>query len=133
MPSPMIECVESIFTAVYDPATIDILPARPDYYIFVKTNPLLDITGLTDNCCGTASMTINWRIDFDGGTPASITGTGQLSTYGSNIQFPGDLAPYNNDLVHKITYWVVDCHGNTSPTQTQNITIKPRPNLVKLP
>ncbi len=133
MPSALSECVENIISATYDPNTIDILPARPDYYIFGANNPLLDITGLTDNCCGTASMTINWRIDFDGGTPASITGTGQLSSYGSDIQFPGDTAPYDTDLVHTITYWVVDCHGNTSPTQTQNITIKPRPNIIKAP
>jgi hypothetical protein len=133
MPNPLSGCVENIKTAVYDPATQDILPARPDYYLFIAGNPALDISDISDNCCGTASMTIHWRIDFSGGTPTSITGTGQLSTYGSDIQFPGDTEPYDTDLVHTITYWVEDCHGNTSPTQTQNITIKPRPNIVKMP
>jgi hypothetical protein len=134
MPNPLSGCVENIKAAVYDPATQDILPARPDYYLFIAGNPALDISDISDNCCGTASMTIHWRIDFSGGTPTSITGTGQLSTYGSDIQFPGDSTlPYDTDLVHTITYWVEDCHGNTSPTQTQNITIKPRPNVVKMP
>jgi len=131
MPGTMTECVESIQNATYDPATMDITPARPDYYIFSSGDPRLDISSLNDNCCGTASMTINWRIDFSGG--GSISGTGQLSAHGSDIQFPGDTAPYDTDLVHTITYWVVDCHGNTSPTKTQTITIKPRPNVVKMP
>jgi hypothetical protein len=134
MPGTMTECVENIQNATYDPATMDITPTRPDYYIFVGGSPgdiRLDISNLSDNCCGTASMTINWRIDFSGG--GSISGTGQLSAHGSDIQFPGDTAPYDTDLVHTITYWVVDCHGNTSPTQTQTITIKPRPDVKKVP
>lgn len=135
MPGTVTECVEKIQTATYNDPTMDITPARPDYYIFVGGSPgdtRLDISGLTDNCCGTASLTINWRIDFSGG--GSISGTGQLSKYGSDITFPGDSTlPYDTDLVHTITYWVVDCHGNTSPTQTQNIVIKPRPDVKKVP
>jgi len=130
VPLPISECVESIFTAIYDPATIDINPDRPEYFIFSNGSTALNLTGLTDNCCAVIDLMINWRIDFFGGSPASITGTGQPSLYGE-IQFPGDLPPYDDNLIHTITYWVEDCNGNVSDEQMVNITIKPRPNLIK--
>jgi hypothetical protein len=129
VPEALTECVESLSFAVYDPATIDISPARPDWYILKSGSEVLDITGLTDNCCAAESMTIHWRIDLSGGD--SISGTGQPSDYGSDIRLPGDVPPYDDVLVHLISFWVEDCHGNTSPVQTQNISIQPRPNLTK--
>ena len=129
-PAAIVECVESLFIATYNGATMDINPGRPDYFTLDAGNPLLDLTGLSDNCCTSGSLQISWRIDFSGGTPASITGTGQPSTYGSLIQFPGDGTTFLN-MTHTITYWVTDCNGNVSHTHTTTITIKPRPNVIK--
>ena len=57
--------------------------------------------------------------------------TGQPSTFGTDIHFPGDGVTFTN-LVHTITYRIVDCSGNVSDPQNQTITIKPRPNIVKV-
>jgi hypothetical protein len=86
-------------------------------------------------------MVIHWRIDFMPtpnplppyslvNTP-SISGTGQPSAYGTNIQLPGDGVTFL-DVIHTITYWIVDCHNNITAETTVNITIKPRPNVIKL-
>jgi hypothetical protein len=56
--------------------------------------------------------------------------TGQPSAYGANILIPGDGINFN-DVVHTVTYWVVDCHGNVSEPQTRIVIIKPRPNIIK--
>ena len=129
-PAAITQCVESLNLAIYNGATMDINPGRPDYFTLESGNALLDLTGLSDNCCSTNNLQIHWRIDFYGGTPASTTGTGQPSTYSSPIQFPGDGTTFLN-VTHTITYWVTDCNGNVSPTQTTTITIKPRPNVNK--
>ena len=60
--------------------------------------------------------------------PAGINGTGQPSAYGTDIQFPGKV---DGDKVHTITYWITDCNGNDSLPETVNITVKPRPNVIK--
>ena len=138
---PKIFCVFSIDTAIYYDPTIDIQPTRPDYYTFKPGDTTLDITGLTDNCCAPSDMVIHWRIDFMPtpnplppyslvNTP-SISGTGQPSAYGTNIQLPGDGVTFL-DVIHTITYWIVDCHNNITAETTVNITIKPRPNVIKL-
>ena len=129
-PDDLIFCVESLILATYNGATMDINPDRPDYFTLEPTNTLLDLIGLSDNCCAVGSLAISWRIDFSGGTPSSISGTGQPSGYGIPINLPGDGSTFLN-MHHTITYWVTDCHGNVSATQTTNITIKPRPNIVK--
>ncbi|MEI6140245.1 MAG: glycine-rich domain-containing protein [Mariniphaga sp.] len=126
MPDPFTACVEILYRAVYNPATIDINPNRPDYCVFVKGNTMLDITGITDNCCSPSTLTINWHIDFDGGSPVPISGTGQPSTYSSDIQLPGNGAGLISN--HTITYIVTDCNGNTN-TQSQLIKVKPRPQI----
>ena len=130
-PSSIAVCVESLVRAVYNPATIDINPDRPDYCLFTKGSTMLDLTGMADNCCALSSLTINWRIDYFDGSPTSISGTGQPSTYTSDIQFPGHVAGTTN-VVHTITYWVTDCNGNVSAARTSNITVKPRPNIIKI-
>jgi hypothetical protein len=129
-PTSVSFCVESLVNAVYNPSTVDINPDRPDYCVFNKGNTILDLSGLTDNCCAPSSLTINWRIDFDGGSPTSISGTGQPSTYASDIQFPGHVA--GADINHTINYWVTDCNGNISDTKICNITVKSRPNIIKV-
>lgn len=133
-PGPFEECVELIFEASYYRTTMDITPTRPDYFQFNPGDEMFNInlSTITDNCCDPGEMIINWRIDFQGGSPSSITGTGQPSTYANIIQFPGDGSTFQN-LVHTITYWLVDCNQNASTEQTVNITIKPRPNVTKQP
>jgi PKD repeat protein len=134
LPTPFSECVLSIITATYDAATMDITPARPDYYSFITGDTHLDLdpSKFADNCAlNCPPIGIRWQIDFFGGTPASISGTGQPSTHAS-FQIPGDGVTFN-DMIHTITYWITDCNGNESLPVTQNITIKPRPNVIKMP
>lgn len=133
-------CVNNIITAIFN-GTNDINPFRPDYYIFKPGDLTLDITGIADNCCAPVDMVIHWRIDF---TPTpdpipphsllntpSVSGTGQPSAHIGNIEFPGDGVYFLN-VTHKILYWMVDCHNNTSAITTVDITIKPRPNVIKM-
>ena len=122
-PTPLVECVENLNTAIYNPLTFDINP-RPDYYTLLPGNPALDLTNLADESCALATLTIKWRINFKDGT--TLDGVGQPST--STIIFPGDGVTFNN-LDHKITYWVVNCSGALSLPQSQTITIKPRPKI----
>ncbi len=137
-PAPLEECVESIFEAIYYAPTMDIAPDRPEYYIFTSGNTALDLdpTNYTDNCDLSCTVEIRWRIDFENGTALpsptpSTYNTGQPSTYGSDIQFLGDGVTFNN-VVHTITYWIVDCHGNVSAPQTTTMTVTPRPEIIKL-
>jgi len=135
LPSDMTKCVLSIQQAIYDPTNVvtdNYSPNRPDYFIFVNGNTELDLSNLADNCCAVIDMIIHWRIDFSGGIPASITGSGQPSTYGSDILLPGDVVSFG-DASHTISYWIEDCDHNLTPEQSVNITIKPRPQLFKVP
>ena len=143
-PTAFTECVESLNTAIYYGATMDINPDRPDYYTFSHGDTRLDLntSAFTDNCDLSACLPlqIRWQIDFvptpDPTPPHSIitkspvTGTGQPSAIVGTIQFPGDGINFTN-IVHSITYWIKDCTGNESLPQNQTITIKPRPNIVK--
>ena len=113
----------------------------PDYYTFESGNTTLDLTDLDDNCCDVSELTINWRIDFtdipDPLNPAStishgsISGTGQPSTYGSDILLWGDGVNFM-EITHTITYWVEDCHGNVSEEKTEEIIVTPRPQIIKM-
>jgi hypothetical protein len=134
VPDPISFCVRDIETASFYPDTMDITPERPDYYLFHPGDLDLDLDTSTfsDICCNNANFTIHWQIDFNGGTPASITETGQPSLYSSVIRFDGDGTTYT-DVIHTIKYWLTNCTGNPSSIQTVNITIKPRPNIVKDP
>jgi hypothetical protein len=135
VPGAISFCVIDIQLANYLDSTMDITPERPEYYIFHAGDTLLDLdTALfNDNCCTTASIIIHWQIDFNGGDPNPIQGTGQPSDYPTDIQLPGtsDIPYY--DVVHTIKYWLEDCEGNLSAQQTRNITIKPRPQVDKIP
>lgn len=128
-------CVETIVLADYWDPTIDITPNRPDYYTFVSGKIDLDLVTatFTDNCPNTCGFEIRWHIDFEDGStlpaaPATYL-TGQISTYGSNILFPGKVT---GDAVHKVSYQIVDCNGNISDEQSVFVTVKPRPNVIKL-
>jgi len=131
-PSAQSLCVEDIDTATYYDPTMDISPDRPEYYLFTPGDTHLDLntTTFADDCCDTATLIIHWQIDFNGGIPSSIIGTGQPSSYGIDIQLPGDGFTFT-DVVHTITYQLEDCFGSYSLPKTVNITIKPRPNVIK--
>lgn len=136
-PSPVEECVEAILLAEYNSATTDINPNRPDYYLFEAASTELDLntSNFTDNCDLTCRPVIRWRIDFSDGTalpstdPATFI-SGQPSTYGSDIRFPGDGVNFTS-LTHTITYWIVDCHNNVSDPVTTTVTVNPRPRITK--
>ena len=134
LPAAFSACVEILNSAIYNSATQDINPNRPDYYVFVSGNNALDLNVLSfnDNCPLSCAVEIRWKIDMNDGSqipalPVQYQ-TGQPSTFGSDIQFLGDGINFTS-VVHTITYWIVDCVGNVSDPQTQTITIKPRPNI----
>ena len=135
VPANKIYCVKDIITADYFEPTTDITPVRPDYYLFAAgtTDLNLNPASFSDNCPASCIFEIRWRIDFQDGSslpafPATYI-TGQPSTYGADILLPGNTATAE---VHHITYQVVDCSGNVSAPKSVNITINPRPNVIKL-
>ena len=137
IPAAFSACVEILNSAIYNSATQDINPNRPEYYVFVAGNNALDLNVLSfnDNCPLSCAVEIRWKIDMNNATriPSLPTQyhTGQPSTFGSDIQFLGDGINFTS-VIHTITYWIVDCAGNVSDPKTQTITIKPRPNITKL-
>gem|GEM_PF-3331994 len=140
-PADIIECVESLSSAVYNPSNIDINPDQNDYYKLLNSNKRLNLdpTNFIDNSGSTTvcTMAIRWRIDMSDGThiPALLPyENGQPSDYG-NFQFMGDGTGNGTsfiDFIHTITYWIVDCDGNVSDPQVRTITIKPRPYIEKI-
>ena len=133
-PGPFTFCVENIYTADYYDPTMDIAPDRPEYYLFEAGNVVLNINPATfnDNCSLSCSVEIRWKINFSDGTqlPAlpALYITGQPSSYGSDIQLPGSVT---SNVLHSITYQIVDCSGNISAPVTAIITIIPRPDIIK--
>ena len=135
IPPDLSYCVQDIYTANYWDPTVDITPARPEYYLFVAGNTALNLNTATfnDNCGAGCIFEIRWRIDFQDGSflpalPATYI-SGQPSAYGTNIQFPGSVTV---NQVHLISYRIMDCHGNISATQSVTVTVTPRPNVIKL-
>jgi hypothetical protein len=135
-PGPFEFCVEDLSIAQFNGSiNLNYTPDYPsaDYYL-VKTGSTeldLNLATYSDNCCSlTDGYSIRWTIIFNGSEPA-VSGIGQPSTYGANIPLWGDGVNYL-DRVHTITYWITDCNGNESSPVTVNITVKPRPNLIKV-
>ena len=157
-PVTITECVDLLVSAVYSATSpnpnsgIDpnlIIVPSPDYYTFKAGNITLDLTDLDDNCCGTASLTVNWRIKFTDVpnplnpagpalTHADIIGTGQPSDYIDAVSgLPADIYMWGDGVnfttvTHSIYYWVEDCHGNTSEEQRGEINVTPRPEIIKM-
>lgn len=140
LPDPLVECVENIRTATYDIVKKEVITDRPDYFTFVPADTRLDLSpsNFADIIPSSCPVEIHWQIDFSPTpdpvthnpvTKSPVSGVGQLSTTGSEIQFPGDGVDFNN-VVHTITYTIVDCNGHVSYTNTQTITIKPRPKIL---
>jgi hypothetical protein len=145
-------CVNNIISAVYnesptDPDYDDLTTPRPEYYLLTAASKLLDldpiINNFDDKCCADNSLIMHWRIVFaptpNPATvahelitkPAITAQTGQPSAYG-DILFPGDGVTFT-DVVHQIYYWLEDCNGNKSAEQILSVTVKPRPNIIKVP
>lgn len=149
--APITNCVDMLYSATYTFGTPApniynrdnlIIYSNPDGYTFSAGNKTLDLINLADNCCVPENMIINWRIDFaptpDPAGPVGamlnngfIMGPGQPSGYGSDMLFPGDGVTFQ-PVIHTITYTVKDCNDNTSAAKTENITITPRPEIIKM-
>jgi len=119
-------CVEAITQAVFnktptDPDVDDLTYLRPDYYLFGAGFTILNLSNILDNC-GLPANPISWTIDFGNNGSVELLGTGQISTYGSAIQFPVGT--------NRITYTVIDSAGNQS-VQHVDLVVTPRPTLTK--
>ena len=137
LPPAFTDCVERLGNAVFNPATVDINPDRPEYFIFIPGNTALDLdpSKFADNCnLDCPPVEIRWIISMNDGSRIPILPdayqNGQPSAYGMDILFQGDGINFTN-VSHTITYWIVDCAGNVSDGQSLPITIKPRPKVVK--
>ena len=144
LPDPFAGCVENLISVSYNATTGTVDYNQPDYYTFKRGDTQLDLNtaNFTDNCSlSNCTVEIRWRIDFSPATDPvaphntvtlpSLSGTGQPSVIADKILFPGDGTGVTYDnVIHHITYWIVDCAGNVSDSQTQTITIKPRPNIL---
>lgn len=124
-PDSIYLCVQDIVEAWWD-GMGDFTPERPDYHTFHSGNTILDLDLATfsDNCSPPEELILHWRIELVGGT--IITGTGQISMYPSNIQFPlGD---------NTIIYWLEDPSGNVTPEAGRpvvTVTVLARPDITR--
>jgi len=124
-------CVINIQSAVMSSGTLQVTPApASDYALFkhgTDTSLDLNMANATDNCCS-SGLAIRWEIHFSSGS-ATVSGTGQPSTYPTDIQLWGD-GTNNQILTHEIWYWIKDCNGNemTNPIK-RTINIQPRPKI----
>lgn len=120
-------CVEDISSAVYNPGGTyyvdDLVPPRPDYYLLMPGETLLDINP-TDDCPGV--LTITWEIDFPSPPSPDLTGTGQISATmpPGGIRFPVGTST--------ITWTVTDA-GGLSTTHSASFVVLPRPDIGDIP
>jgi hypothetical protein len=137
--------------SLIDPEYDDLTTPRPEYYRFTPPSTIFDLdpallkNNFADNCCAVSDLVLHWEIIFSP-TPDPSTAahnpitkppitdqTGQPSSYSlGDIDFLADGVT-QTDIIHKINYWLVDCHGNPSAKQPVNIIIKPRPGMTKTP
>jgi len=114
-------CVEYVSQALYNPGqentALDITYLRPDYYLVAVGSTLLNLSSLADNCA-LAVNPVAWTIDFGNNGSIELSGSGQLSTHGSELQFPLGT--------NRISYTVTDAVGNVS-VQFVNLVVTPRP------
>jgi len=132
-------CVENIIQAEYNPGyendpIWDLKYIRPEYFLFrASTGSIIfDLTNISDICCG-AVNTIRWEIDFEGTdlTEPTVSGTGQPSTYPTDIKIWGDGVNFTT-RTHVIRYWVKDCNNNENALPVErNIIVNPRPKIAK--
>jgi len=116
-------CVEYVSQALYNPGQentpLDITYLRPDYFLVAVGSTLLNLGSLADNCA-LAVNPVAWTIDFGNNGSIEFSGSGQLSTYGSELQFPLGT--------NRISYTVTDKVGNVS-IQFVDLVVTPRPMI----
>ncbi|WP_423127269.1 PKD-like domain-containing protein [Gaoshiqia sp. Z1-71] len=121
-------CVERIKEFTYTSQTV------PDYYTFEPGNKMLDLNtaSFTDNCGLVCGAQIEWRVVFSDGSTLPESGyiSGQPSMYTPGFRFPGDGDSFQ-PLVHKIYYRITDCSGKQSEELVTNVTVHPRPEIVR--
>ncbi|MBN1198735.1 MAG: hypothetical protein JXA23_05235 [Bacteroidales bacterium] len=113
-PDSVFWCVQDIVEAWWD-GMGDITPERPDYHTFYSGSTELDLNPATfsDDCAPQEDLFLHWRIELVGGT--TISSSGQISSYPSDIQFPlGD---------NLIIYWLEDPSGNVTPEASRPVVI----------
>ena len=124
-------CVVDISEAVYNEGAEntpnDLTTLRPDFYLFSPSNTLLNISAQTDNCA-LAANPIAWTIHFADTTP-DLSGSGQLSAYVPVLPLTGIPFPVGTNT---ITYTLTDAAGNLSITESVDLIVAPRPDILKL-
>jgi hypothetical protein len=124
-------CVDDIGVATPN-GVDDISEPRPDFYTLIPGDHSLDLdrANFTDNCTSRDELMLHWQIDFYQ-NPVPVIGTGQPSLTTTSILFPGDAV---NIVYHKITYWLEDECGNTTPNGQRAIvaiSVHPRPYIIQ--
>ncbi len=138
------DCMEVIQYAIYSADEQDLYyPDRPDYIVLEQGDTTLNLTVIDeyeDNCELNCADSITWVIDFSDYTDQNgvyhapqdsvYWGSGQISEYPTDMQFPGD-GTYMGNVEHWVSYYATDCAGNTSMVGQRKIVVTPRPKIVK--
>ena len=88
---------------------------------------MLNISAQTDNCA-LAANPIAWTIHFADTTP-DLSGSGQLSAYVPVLPLTGIPFPVGTNT---ITYTLTDAAGNVSISESVDLIVTPRPDILKL-
>ena len=131
-------CVFDIYSAVFFPPATDITPVRPDYYILTPSDKAA-LTAITysDNC----NVSLYWKLVDSSGNPVWDSTNSNLLNQKNilispitdfDIKLNGTIAETRANVVYYYKYWLVDACGNQSPENKVTITIKPRPDVIKL-
>lgn len=132
--SPQSVCVADITNASYNLTTNGDVNTPPDYYQFPTGDTTLDITAITDACCGNDISTygITWSMSPQS-NGETISGTGQPSASIGTKKLWLDIDAANPKAsytakTYTVTYTVTDCNNNVK-TGTTTVKIKPRPKI----
>lgn len=131
---PVSVCVADITNASYNLTTNGDVNTPPDYYQFPTGDTTLDITAITDACCGNdiSTYSITWSMSPQS-NGETISGTGQPSASIGTKKLWLDIDAANPKAsytakTYTVTYTVTDCNNNVK-TGTTTITVKPRPKI----
>ena len=121
-------CVEDIYQTLFNQNGTypydDLTYLRPDYFIFLVGDTMLDIEEISSECVPPDYETfLEWTIDLGNNGETDLAGSGQLSSYDTgegSIHFP-----VGENL---ITYTLTDSWGQTEIKQVMLI-VRPRPDI----
>lgn len=123
MPADTIYCVEDLINALYNPVGVypidDLTYPRPDYYLHLPGNTVLDLIDLDDNCTPPWDLLITWEFDFGYNGNIDMVGSGQLSLP------PPIYFPVGTNMLY---FTVTDACGN-STTLPLTLIVEPRPDI----